>query len=426
MPSNKSPKKGSLVANTGIYLTANILNAAIPFLLLPILTRFLDPAEYGAVGMFQMVLALFGTLTGLSTNAAANREYFEHRQRNELAVYIGSCVQLVVMATCTAASLTWVFSGTLSPLFGLEPRWLMLAVFTSGAVGLIQLTLGQWQVRGQALWFCIFQVTQSVLNMMLSVWLVVAMDHGLEGRLLGACLPPLLFALIGMIALRFRKLIVLTWRTDVLRKVLGFGVPLIPHLIGLFVLAMFDRLVVNNFLGLEQIGIYMVAVQLSLGIGVIAEAANKAFMPWMFNRLKEAEPKVKAWVVRCNYFYFTGASLVAITAAVIAPLFIPWFAGPDYAAASGIFLWFAIGEGFNGAYLVVSNYIYFSGKTAILSWVTTVSGMIHVILVLLLVQHLGLEGAAMAFTLSTGLRFFLTWIAAQRCYPMPWFNCQKS
>lgn len=44
--------QSSLFRNARIYTVANALNSAIPLLLLPILTRYLSPEEYGMVAMF--------------------------------------------------------------------------------------------------------------------------------------------------------------------------------------------------------------------------------------------------------------------------------------------------------------------------------------------------------------------------------------
>lgn len=43
-----------LLRGASVYLTSNILNSAIPFLLLPILTRYLSTEEYGKIAMFQI------------------------------------------------------------------------------------------------------------------------------------------------------------------------------------------------------------------------------------------------------------------------------------------------------------------------------------------------------------------------------------
>ena len=51
-----------LLQNAAVYSLSNILNAAIPFLLLPILTRVLLPADYGVLAMFNATLGILGVL----------------------------------------------------------------------------------------------------------------------------------------------------------------------------------------------------------------------------------------------------------------------------------------------------------------------------------------------------------------------------
>lgn len=63
----------SLAKNTLIYLLSNITYAAIPFFLIPILTRYLSPYEYGQITMFQMLVTAFSAFVGINTVGAATR-----------------------------------------------------------------------------------------------------------------------------------------------------------------------------------------------------------------------------------------------------------------------------------------------------------------------------------------------------------------
>jgi O-antigen/teichoic acid export membrane protein len=55
-------RDSSLFFGSAVYLRSNILAAAIPFILLPVLTHYLSPAEYGKVGMFLMLVVLLVVL----------------------------------------------------------------------------------------------------------------------------------------------------------------------------------------------------------------------------------------------------------------------------------------------------------------------------------------------------------------------------
>ena len=52
-----------IAKNHGGYFLTTIINSALPLLFLPILTRFLEPAEYANIALFNFYLALSNTLS---------------------------------------------------------------------------------------------------------------------------------------------------------------------------------------------------------------------------------------------------------------------------------------------------------------------------------------------------------------------------
>ena len=101
-----------LLGKAGIFLFANIVNAAIPFLLLPILTRVLTPADYGVVAMFSIMVSIFGALTGLSVHGAIGVRYFE-LDRKALARYVADCVTILCVSTLVVLLLVSVIGDRL-------------------------------------------------------------------------------------------------------------------------------------------------------------------------------------------------------------------------------------------------------------------------------------------------------------------------
>lgn len=418
---NEREGKG-LLRNSVVYLLSNILNAAIPFLLLPILTRYLSPAAYGLVAMFQMALVFLAAFTGLSVHGAANRKFFDRDEGIDLQAYIGSCVQILLVSTFLVLLLVWLFRISFVNLTGLTEYWLLVAVIVSGASFLVQLLLGQWLVRSRSRQYGVFQVGQSLFNLVLSLFLVVGLGWGWEGRLWGLSLAVVgagLFALTILIASGQLRM---SWRPDYVRSALTFGVALAPHVMGMAMFNVLDRVIIQQSHGLGQTGIYMVAVQLALGMVVVSDAINKAYVPWLYTRLKADEPEVKRRIVAGTYLYFVVALLMALIVSLVAPWFVPWFAGPDYTEAGGVLGWLALGQAFNGMYLMVTNYIFYSQRTGMLSLVTVSTGALYLCLVYLFVDTRGIEGAGMAFAIAMSLRFVMTWYVAHQRHPMPWLK----
>lgn len=413
-----------MVSGAAIYLIANILNAAIPFIMLPILTRYLNPAEYGEVAMFQTLLAALAAFTGLSVHAAANRKFYDGNIKEfEMKNFIGSCLQILIVSSSLVFLILFAFRNEFSRWLGLKSEWILIAVFVSAASFIIQIRLGQWQVRNKPKLFGAFQVSRSLLDMILTIVLVVFILYGSVGRIISQSLAIGVFGLFALYLLYKGNLLTFfQWSPVYIKEALMFGVPLMPHIAGVFLLNSVSRFVVNSELGLAQAGIYMVAVQISMAMGIIFDSINKAYVPWLFERLKRNILTEKIQIIKLTYGYFLIVILVAIIVFIFGPYFIVLLAGEDYSQAGEVIGWLALGQAFNGMYLMVTNYIFYSKKTGLLSVVTVFSGFLNVVLLLLLINVFSLQGAAIAYCISMIIRFLLTWFVSHKRHPMPWFN----
>ena len=417
----------SFLSGTAVYLFSNILAAAIPFALLPVLTRYLTPAEYGQVAIFQTMLGALGAFLGLNATSAAGIKYFDaNLSKEELKIYIGNCFLVLIVSTILFLLIAFVFQNLFSNWLAIDRKWILIGVLVSSASFVIAMRTGQWQVRKQAKYFGIFQVSQSFLNMLLSLLFVVYFLQGSDGRIWVLSGIPLTFALVALFLLYKDDLLGFAWKSIYLKEILTFGIPLIPHTIGIFLLSSVDRFVINSELGLAQVGFYMVAVQLVSAMGMVFDAINNAYVPWLFERLKRNDMGEMKQIVRWTYLYCLVLVAIAALAFAMGPYLLVLIAGEKYRPAGEVVGWLALGQAFNGMYLMVTNYIFYSKKTGLLSMSTITSGLINIGLLLLLVASMGIVGAAIAFTISMALKFLMTWYVAQLRHPMPWFDLRFS
>lgn len=417
-------KKSSFISGAGVYLSSNVLNGIIPFILLPVLTRYLNPSEYGEIAMFQTLLGALGAFVGITFVGAAGRKYYDADiSRIELAEFIGSCIQLVLIFSVVVFLILFAFRYQLTEWLSLKPSYILFAAIVAFCSVIISLRLGQWQVEKKAVNYGMLQISQSLLNMILSLLFVVVFLKGANGRIDAQIITSLFFLVIVLYILKKDNLLeFFIWRKDYLIEALKFGVPLIPHMAGGFLLVSVDRFVINQEIGIAEAGIYMVAVQLTAAIAIVFDAINNAYVPWLFEKLTADELKEKKKIVKLTYAWFFVIILGVILAFIIGPALVVFIAGEQYAQAGKVIGWLVLGQGFQGMYLMVTNYIFFSKRTGLLSIASISSGILNLILLIILVRFLGLEGAAIAFAISMGIRFLLTWWVAHNRHPMPWFS----
>jgi O-antigen/teichoic acid export membrane protein len=81
-----------------------------------------------------------------------------------------------------------------------------------------------------------------------------------------------------------------------------------------------------------------------------------------------------------------------------------------------------LGNAFMGMYYMVTNYIFFSRRTGLLSTLTISIGVLTVVLSWFLINSYGIKGAAIGFMLGQASLFVGAWILSNYCVPMPWFR----
>ena len=409
----------SLKKNAAIFLAANIAVASVPFLLLPVLTRALGPEGYGVVSLFTTILPLIGAFVGLSVHGAISRRWFD-RDEIDIGEYVSSCFVILFASFFIVLALVSILGEVIAEAINLPLKWLYIAVVVSFSTFIIQIRLVLWQVQGSAFKYGGLQFSNALINGLISLLLVVVFLVGYEGRLWGHSISFIFIALISFILLKMEGMIKFSFKTKYMKDALLFGVPLIPHVIGGFLLLLADRLIVNEWLGAKTVGIYMVAVQISLGLQLITEAFSKAFAPWLYEKLKVGDEQEKRQIVKLTYGYFLCLLLTIPITFILAKLVIEILDGAEYLEAAKVLPLLVLAQCFHGMYYFVTCYLFYERKTHITAGVTIISGLLAVTISWFFVGQYGLIGAGIAASLAMFIQLILTWVMAARVHPMPW------
>lgn len=415
----------ALFGSALVYAVTNALSAGVPFLMLPVLTRVLQPEEYGLVAMFGVVVGVLGALTGLSVHGAVGVRYFQ-RDQIDLPRYVGTCLAILLASTLVVAALVAVLHPWLQDWTKLPARWLLIAVLVSGAQFVTQTQLALWQASRQAVRFAALRLSQAALDATVSLLLVLGVGLAWEGRAAGIALAACAAATAALFLLWRSGSAKLPPSRELARDALAFGVPLVPHALGGLLIAMVDRFMISNLLDVASTGIYMVGLQIGMVLGLFTDAFNKAYAPWLMESLRQQSHERDRLVVRLTYAYFVGVVAVALLLGWIAPGLLGVLVGEKYRAAAPIVVFITLGYAFGGMYYMVTNYVFFAGRTGRLAAVTLASGTFNVFASWWLLQRNGLVGAAQAFMLAQATLFVGTWVLAQRSRPMPWLPLRRA
>jgi O-antigen/teichoic acid export membrane protein len=408
-----------LFKNVSIYAITNVIVRVIPFLLLPILTRYLTPSDYGIVATFQVILGITIVFVGLNAHGAVAVNFFK-LNKEELGVYIGNVIYILSASFICTFSIMIVMKWSLSHLLKFPESWLPIIAFVALSQSIFTLTLILWQVEQRSLPYGIFQIVQTITNIILSLYFVVALDWRWQGRLLGIIITSIIFGFISIFIIGKRGYVDLSFNKTYIKDILFFGIPLIAHSLGTWIITSIDRIFINSMVSVTETGMYAVGYQIGMIIGLLATSFNQGWVPFLYEKLREDDYDTKIKIVKFTYVYDAVIIILALFLAFISPYFLSFFVGEDFYSAYKYVLWIALGYAANGMYFMVVNYIFYVKKTYILTWITLFSAVANVILNFFLIKANGPIGAAQATAICFFLSFVLTWISSAKVYEMPW------
>src|SRR5512139_1629854 len=192
--------RSSLLRSSAVYTASSVINAAIPFLIMPVLTRHLTPTDYGVVSMLTVLVGIVSPFVGLNIHGAISVRYFDTANR-DLPRYIGNCFLLLIASTLTVSAVLWLFAGPVSDLTAFPRQWFAVIVLLAVGqfVALVLLTL--WQVQDKPYRYGAFQVLQTVLNVGLTLLFVVALGMDWQGRIAAQVTAVALFSAVAALIL---------------------------------------------------------------------------------------------------------------------------------------------------------------------------------------------------------------------------------
>jgi len=415
----------SLLRSVATYGFFTLLNKALPFLLLPVMTRYLMPDDYGFVSLFGVAVSFTFVFVGCNMDKAYFKIYYEPDKYNH-QVYLGTnCI--------------WVFGSTLLlfivilllkdklPVFESIPMlWISFIPWIAMTSVIMLLVQTVWQVRDKAFAYGFFQFGRTTTELFIAVLLIACLDMGWRGRISAQIAAGTFFAIIGLRLIQNKKHITLAFDKIYLHHSLRYGVPLIPHyLAGLFTVSI-DKIFIGSMIGVLDVGIYAVGDQLASIINLLVTSFDQAYHPWLFRKLSTGSQENKITVVKVTYIYLIAITTLTLSFSLFLPVVLNKFIGSKFHGAFEYVFWIALGYAFVGMYYMVAKYLFFAEKTHLLSTITLCSIPLNIILNYIFIKLNGALGAAQATALTHLLIFITTWYIASKTYPMPWIFYKKT
>ena len=414
-----------LTGESLVYGLGQVGGRVVQLLLVPVLTRALSRGAFGVGELVMAYLQTAALVLVFGMDGALARFFYQEPDRTARVRMVSTSFLFRAAITVAAAVLGALLARPLAEeLIGSEAyrKYLRIGAATLPWTLVVMFANDVLRVTFQPWKFIALNVAQTALVGGISLWLVLERHLGVAGVLYGRLAGDGASALFGLLLIRHA----LRPRFDrvVLRRMLAYGLPLVPVAFAYGAIGSVDRYVLQRTRSLEEVAVYAVAIKFFAVVGMAVAAFQLAYGPFAYARADSPEaPRLFARVL--SAFVALG-SLAALAVALFAPETLALLVPASYRDAAWPAAWLAFAAVAQGAYTVVSIGIGLALRTPLLGWTAGGAALVAVGANLALVPALGAPGAAMATTAAYATSAALAYVAAQRVHPLPYAGARAA
>ncbi|RYZ23474.1 MAG: hypothetical protein EOO16_04835 [Chitinophagaceae bacterium] len=411
-----------------LYTVVGVVSAGVNFFIMPVLSHYLSPADYGLFSLFNSYITILIPIVSLSAYSIINVDYYTKKDDRAFARQFSSLQLIPVFNALLLAIGSWLFYSRLMAPLELEragSHWGYIII----ALTLVSIFNEQFSVflviQKKAGLFAFYSLLKTALEIGLTVLFVVKLDMGWEGRMYSWLIGSLVHFALGTLYFYRQGMLTTNIEWKYIRQGILFGAPLVLHGVGKFVVNQSDRLFLVKMVSLEEAGIYGIGYTVGTLVMVAINAFFNFYTPFQMEKLASGTEAARHEVVKVGYFYAAGCLVLLLGLLVFTPLLFHYFIDPRYAGGIKYVFWTGLGYCFWGGYMLFSGVIFYLKRSGVLGWLAIFNVVTNLLFNYFFIRHFGAIGAAYATALSFFLLMLLVAIIAQKMIPLPWTQFRR-
>ncbi|MGH7170958.1 MAG: oligosaccharide flippase family protein, partial [Gemmataceae bacterium] len=415
----------SFVKHAAVYGLAGLLVQAGGFVLLPLYTHYLTPADYGVLEVLGRMAETVGTCLMFGGLRQALLTFYQQSpheadRRKVVATMLSLFGTTILLGGGLALALAGPLSGRLNHFLHTGDAPLSAGLLRLALVAILlepctQMPLTLLQARVESIRFVTITVSQFLLRIALCVLFVKYLHGGVAGALGSSVVIGGLFGL----ALCTRELLCSPGLPNLrhLREMLRFALPLVPGGLCFLMLHHGDRFFLLHYRDMRDVGTYSLGYKLAQAAGMFA--LSPLYMVWSTQMYKVARdddaPIVFGTVItRILAVYL----LVALALALFQDEVVRLLGSAAYARASAVVAPVLLAYFFQSAASLMDAGLYVRRRTGLKLGVTLATTTVMLLMYAVLIPAYGSMGAAVGTLIGFAFLAVCTWAVSRRVFPI--------
>jgi O-antigen/teichoic acid export membrane protein len=385
------------IKNTILTFSTQIITVILGLVSSIIIARILGPEGRGAYSLLILVPTMLSTIGNLGIGIA--NVYYGGKGKYKWSTLASNSISAALSLGLLLTVSFLVYYYSFHPVFfkNIDPKLLTVIVFTIPFSLIInyfqQILLGQSRIKA----YNFINIMQSIVSLILILLLLMVIRKEVEGAIIAFVCTAVLVAILTIIMVSKSTKIELKFNTTVLFESIKFGIQGQLSNIIQFLNYRLDMIMVNMFMNVTSVGYYSISVGLAeslwyfpAAVGTIVFAQTPGLSESQAN---ETTPKICRNTLLITFF---AALLLFVTGKYIIILLY----GNSYLPALKPFWILLPGIVALSICKVLSNELTGRGYPIINTYATGASLVANIILNIIFIPRIGIEGAALASTVS--------------------------
>ncbi len=297
-----------VIKDSMTYGMSGIIGQVAGFLLLPLYTAYLTPEDYGIIAMLTVFIPFYITIAQLGLAHTVFRYYFEKEYSPSLVtstaflfVSFTTIILFIILQLLTPLISATLLETTI-PNINLIVR---IKLLSASIISVKMILVNSLRAKRRVKTVVGANITNVLVSIITAILLIVVFRMGVIGFIIGE-LVGILFNLT-IVVLSSRDVISFSLDRTLLKRMLVYGVPLVPNFILVQSSEMFTKFIIKNRIDLAEVGLYGIAERISMPGKFIYQAFTQGYAAIKFQMLSEGEsPQL---FFRAAFTYFTGLML---------------------------------------------------------------------------------------------------------------------
>ena len=412
----------SLLSSSIIYTIGRVLPKVVSFILLPVYTFYISTEDYGIINSMQVLSAIIVLFFTCALDRGVLRMYYDFDSSLSKKVYLGTISISIFIISTVFLLFFFLFSDKLNliytsidfyPFYSYTLISCYLEVFS--LIPLIYL-----QIHNKPLIYISLNLFKFIIGVSLTLYFIIFLNAGA----------------VGMIkALFFSNLIVLpiylyyafksfSFKLDfkMLLDTFKFTLPILPTLLAAWVLNISDRIFVEKYFNMTDVGIYSLGSKISGSVLILFGAFSVAYSPYFFEKAKKQLNNKDLFLFNkqiCVFFLFLTFSLFILSKEIIKIFF-----NADYYESVNVIQILSL-HTILSVFLGILNLMYYQSKATLpLLYIFILGSVVNIFLNFILIPELSFIGASYSTVLSFLVMFLIQLKFAKNYYyiPFDWKN----